>query len=259
LGLQSENLEKELRRIQELQQLLRNEVKRLQSLPSTHPVITEAPVAVDAESTKENQKEHDLLLGTPTGVTSTGVHDDAVIARQPVLGSPLSPGDDPLAFPFDGLRLPESALPTYRRSNSNDGSMGFGCNALGAELFGMMAFSDSNNSRNMLQAAASSEDRPSSRRYSGHGGTTTTAGGASSSDDYHAYTPTLSTASFDSVDFRTGMSCHRGLLRTNHRLSPTPRCRTGIRYMMSEHRGIAGIGSHGASSSAASRSHNHPS
>jgi hypothetical protein len=248
LGLQSVNLSKELRRIQDLQHLFRAEVKRLQTQPPTHPVITEVPVLVesvaDPESTKEN-KEHDVLLGTPTGVTSTGVHDDAVISQRQT----GSPGDDPLAFPFDGLHLPASALPTYRRSNSNDEPMGFGCNAFlgeGAELLGMMSFADNTN-RNILQAAASSEDRHG-RRYGGAVGTGAT------SDDHHAYGPTLSTSSFDSVDFRTGMSCHRGLLRTNHRLSPIPRSRTGIRYMMSEHRGITGVGS----STITSRIHHHP-
>lgn len=57
---------------------------------------------------------------------------------------------------------------------------------------------------------------------------------------HHHWQPTV-TASFDTIDFRTGMSGHRGLnnakrLGQPHHYSPTTR----TRYMMSEHRGISG-------------------
>ena len=174
------------------------------------------------ESSKEN-KGTDPLLKTPTDVTSL---PEIATASD----TAASPSSDPLVFPFphEGLSFPSPSLPTYRRSNSNDAlhDVGFGCDAFLGEsaqqLFGMeLVHNNYGDSGPMLHSASHDSHR---RRYSG--------------DDTH-YVPTL-TSSFDTVDFRTGMSCHRGL-QTNARHSPTPRGRgLSHRYMMSEHRGIAG-------------------
>lgn len=213
---QIDNLENELKSSKERQYLLQEETRRLKTMPPNHPVISSVVVA--DESSKEN-KGTDPLLKTPTDVTSL---PEISTARD----AAASPTDDPLVFPFpqDGLSFPSPSLPTYRRSNSNDAlhNVGFGCDAFLGEsaqqLFGMELV---NNSGPMLHSASHDSDR---RRYS--------------AEDHH-YVPAL-TSSFDTVDFRTGMSCHRGL-QTNARHSPTPRGRgLSHRYMMSEHRGIAG-------------------
>jgi hypothetical protein len=78
-----------------------------------------------------------------------------------------------------------------------------------------------------------------------------------SSDAHHHHGDLGSTSSFDAIDFRTGMSGHRGLNKSSttstakgnginsshhyHYGHHSPTTHAGSRFMMSEHRGIARV------------------
>jgi hypothetical protein len=111
---------------------------------------------------------------------------------------------------------------TFPFGESNPDAENQTCNTL---LPGLSYYSDSEHnksSRVRSNSVENNHDIPQSHQH------------------HHHWQPTV-TASFDTIDFRTGMSGHRGLnnakrLGQPHHYSPTTR----TRYMMSGHRGIGG-------------------
>jgi hypothetical protein len=212
------------------------------------------PVIVDAVHNDYGQENHSPRhntegdLHTPTGtpvlddgtpgstVTNTGarVEERFVVGSMPVYPrSPASPNS------FDnseiaGLRL---GIPAYRRSANDDDmeEMAFSCgNTFLSSSTAMFGNEAVNYSTSLLPSSADPELHQS--HSIGHPSSV-----FSPRDDSFAHgIPTL-TASFDTVDFRTGLSGHRGL--TNVKKSganSTPR--GGNRIMrMSEHRGIGRV------------------
>ena len=155
-------------------------------------------------------------------------------------GMPGSPNS------IDNSDLEPGTLPRYRRSASSENLQNFtiGC---GASFLGETSeLLLGNPSSYMMDDTSTHPDDEHQQQQQNHDehhqqqqshvrertGSTDAA-----SSHYTTTAPTLMTSSFDGgVDFRTGLSGHRGLNRAKK--GPTPR---GPVRMMSEHRGIARI------------------
>jgi hypothetical protein len=162
-------------------------------------------------------------------------------------------GQSPMSIDNADLHR-SAAIPVYRRTVSEDDidQLVFGCGVafLGNGSSGL--FSGASNV--LAGTSASGGDLRSEYQTTSQGGpasssysSTVLAARSRSATDHlthppHDYgAPTL-TSSFDGINFRTGMSGHRGLnhvsnTHTSSQHSPTPRHRN--MRLMSEHRGIA--------------------
>jgi hypothetical protein len=225
------DLQKELEENSKIEESIRKEIEADLQVEPNHPVITEAP-----------RMEELLQAGSRDACDPTTPGSGKCDSSQPCLHTPeVSPDSFIItgqpadlhdyengAFPFspnsiDNADISGPGLPSYRRratESYDETGYAYGCGAAilgnGVHLF-------------------TSGDPPGNALLEGaHGGTGYRD--RSNSSDHPGLGPTL-TSSFDTIDFRTGMSGHRGLnnAKLNPGHSPTPR---GMRLMMSEHRGI---------------------
>jgi hypothetical protein len=249
---------------------LRGQIKaEMQSEPN-HPVIENAPELdlwdEDGDDDKkqgkneENWNEHPSTPRTPDGRSPTsnarrhsGSHSiepgsaGSVEAR---VGNSYS--QSPASIDNADLQRGNS-IPVYRRTVSEDDidQLVFGCGValLGQGSTGLFS-GGAPNIMAPFETLGDLHDEYNNAQNSNNSSSVQQARPRSATDHYHHHqsahdyygAPTL-TSSFDGIDFRTGMSGHRGLNHaasksgTHH--SPTPRYRQ--MRMMSEHRGIARV------------------
>ena len=229
---------------------LRTQIEAQLSEEPNHPVITDplpptpepspppmTPIAdargADFADNQFKTPEKSISLGSgsltlPASTVETPRHDRNEANGSP--GFPRSPNS------IDNSDLHRVGLPGYRRTVSEDDldHLAFGCGAafLGTGTASLWGTGENLQSRNdMLPPADPASDFRDA--------TNTTRTRRHDDEPFlmmHA-APTL-TSSFDQVDFRTGLSGHRGVAHyRTAKSSPTPRGRS-LR-MMSEHRGIA--------------------
>jgi hypothetical protein len=181
---------------------------------------------------------------TPTQQHRTGSFD---LNNNNNHGCRISPAPRTPEFDADGIRIGFAAAPTMpryhadRHSMDEQDKMEFGCGssfmvAGGSELFGEgfavshdLSDDDYDNHHNHQQHHQHRD------QHHHHAASHARSNGAG----VPSLNPSLS-ASFDVVDFRTGMSCHRALNASKFGRSPKPAPRRQVRTM-GDHRGIAPI------------------
>eukprot|EP00980_Cylindrotheca_fusiformis_P011895 scaffold2830_cov131-Cylindrotheca_fusiformis.AAC.16 len=244
---------------------LREQIKIEDDKPEEHPVISarkERP-QINDENDDEVEKQHPAtppkqptVLQSPPSTDSTevevGIHQTPVLMAQrhiyensPARSCPM-PMRDHNSVTEDHLQQPfmdeqSAGLPRYRISNDDNelgitGSL-FGC---GSALFGERLLELDGNSRNLLEGmnsmVLSFDDEEATLGGRSHNTARTT------DDSTYRSMPTR-TGSFDGgagVNFRTGMSGHRGLTQVKKKASPSSHSRREIR-MMSDHRGVGHV------------------
>ena len=252
-------LQKELDEIDLLVSGLQSQIKAEQEKPEEHPVISARKESIsairdefDAEdgprtptTPPKRAQNQDLLLHASTTDSDLDYHRTPehmpVYENSPARSCPMPTTEhtdvsDPLLQqPF--MDEQTGGLPRYRVSNDDadlgitGGLLGFGC---GSGLFGERLLEDGPQ-RNSIQGIDSmlpsfdDDDTTLGARNFLASRTTGSARG---------YRPTR-TGSFDSgtVNFRTGMSGHAGLLQSKKHASPNAHSRREVR-MMSDHRGV---------------------
>lgn len=247
-----DDLRKELERNDKIESILREEIAKASQQPPNHPIITFPSIEEEDEEDHapnkdvENKQTQEDTPSTPTDVRALD-QENAQVVKPETQQESISLGmrlqsnildlddteladfsyhgiGDPMAFPFcvsPDRAISSPSLPGYRRTGSNESlnELGYGCTAFlgaGVHLFD----ADGPRNENLLPAS------PTPRRP------------RSSSDGEHQHLQPNFTSSFDTVDFRTGLSGHRGLQNTHTPHSPNPRGRAATRYLMSVHDGI---------------------
>jgi hypothetical protein len=255
-------LQKELDEIDLLADGLREQIKAEHEHPEEHPVISARKEVhnINDENDTAVEKTHpatppkpiqnvDLQLSASTDSTEVelGFHQTPVQAQRnlfensPARSCPM-PMTEHLAVTDEHLQQPfmdeqSAGLPRYR-INNDDSDMGltgslFGC---GSALFGERLLELDGNSRNLLEGMQSMV-----HSFDDEEGTTRSNNTARTTDDSAYRSMPSRTGSFDGVpgvNFRTGMSGHRGLTQVKKKASPSANNRREIR-MMSDHRGVA--------------------
>lgn len=262
-------LQKELDEIDLLANGLREQIKEEHERPEEHPVISarkEAPKMNDENdnaallverthpATPPQQNSTDLQLNASTdstevelGFHQTPVHPQRnIYENSPARSCPM-PMTEHRAVTDDHLQQPfmdeqSTGLPRYRISNDDNelgltGSL-FGC---GSALFGERLLELDGNSRNLLEGmnsmVLSFDDEEATLGGRSHNTARTT------DDSTYSRSMPSRTGSFDGVtgvNFRTGMSGHRGLTQVKKKASPGSNSRREIR-MMSDHRGVGHV------------------
>jgi hypothetical protein len=267
-----QELQKELDEINLLAHGLEEKIKFEQQQPEEHPVISvpkqpepaagandenDESAAVSNPSTPPSYTKSDSLspvigLGLTASIDSTEVelgdpHTPAyaqqrnLLLHSPAHSCPM-PNDSRLDQPY--MDVQSAGLPRYRINSDDDLhglhglTWGFGC---GTTLFGERLLEHDNDSGNIMQLSFDDslvEDGATIGAQSRGSSTAHTVTGAES---YAQAESPLRSGSFDGpINFRTGMSGHRGLNQTRSKASPL--ARPEIRMMrMSEHRGIASM------------------
>jgi hypothetical protein len=217
------DLQKELDENNRIEESIRREINAELLVEPNHPVVTEAPRIFENLSPASSSDACEPT--TPrSGKNDVALHYPRTPELSPntllINGRPSDLRDyENHAFPFtshsrDNADLCGPGLPGYRR---NETGYDFAC---GASLLGNNVHLFTQPDTYMLESAQNRRDRSNS----------------SDGVNHPSLGPAL-TSSFDTIDFRTGMSGHRGLTnaKPNPGHSPTPR---GARLRMSEHRGI---------------------
>jgi hypothetical protein len=261
-----QELQRELDEVNRLTQGLKDKVRLEQQHPEEHPVIS---ARQDLE--EENENDNDVsAIGlnpvTPTKMTKTDHYSSPMMiglqltqstdSTEVELGDPRTPAQYgqmnsqivlhspahscPMPLPsVNHLDQPfmdghSTGLPRYRINSDDDLhglTWGFGC---GSTLFGERLIGHDSETTNVMALSFDDslvEDAATIGAQS-RGGLTNT------SIATHASGDSLRSNSFECVNFRTGMSGHRGLTQIKKKSSPI--ARREIR-MMGEHRGIANI------------------
>jgi len=244
------DLQKELDENTRTEESLRREIAaELKNEPS-HPIVTDAPKIErelapppveskdDREPTTPTEQSHDGMSSEFAQTPDCFPHTSSafIIDGLRVGENGIADFDRAAAFPFTpnsidnadlgGCGFNSSGLPGYRRNTSLDETDFYGCGAAAFLGGHVRLFADTPQPSSPIRLV---EEGIENRRR------------VISSDDGHlALSPTL-TSSFDTIDFRTGLSGHRGLNNSSKKqssgYSPTPRSR----MMMSEHRGIGRV------------------
>lgn len=269
-------LQRQLAQIERLSDRLKTQIDQVEAEDPTHPIIT-LPPSMDAQEeapnscpgTPDRKLETPTLSESPTVVTQgdDGVeltHSPSTPGRDPSLpahmGSPFSidNADIASAFPRRLTTTDDGLLSIYQRIEDNDppGIVDIGCSSL---LFGRicasedddegvrqligLSFDDSEGSTDVMI----SPPRPTALPPSLTATPSMGRGSVSPSPSQRPLPSPARTQSFDNIDFRTGMSCHRALGSTR---AADPRANRGTIRMMSQHMGIGRI--RGPSKSSAS-------
>jgi hypothetical protein len=212
----------------------------------------QSPPPGSCPSTPVASKHDSPIPPSPTQVTTDGVElnpNPLTPGSQPhsptAISSPYSIDNSDIARRFTSLTTGENNLSLYRNKDATSTlAHQFGCSSL---LFGQIGQSyydsddDEGIAERLVGLSFDSENsdtggiRPPSLTCTPSLRGVCAAPRVSSSP--HIYSPPR-TASFDTIDFRTGMSGHRGLTsaRTADRRAVPPARR---RIMMSEHMGIS--------------------
>jgi hypothetical protein len=254
-------LQHQLEQVERLCRSLKADVSRLEAQDPTHPIISHVPVPETQEQsppprscpgTPVPTKFDSPIPPSPTFVMTNSV-DQHPSPQTPCrrshsptdLSSPYSIDNSDIARRYTSLTTRGDNLSLYQNKDAASGlAHQFGCSSL---LFGQIGEScydsddedgfadrlvglsfDSENSDTGGIRPPSLTCSPSMRGV---------CAAPTSMTSPHLYSPPR-TASFDAIDFRTGMSGHRGLTsaRTADRRGVPPARR---RTMMSEHVGIS--------------------
>jgi hypothetical protein len=239
-------LQRELDENNKIEENLWREIELELQVESNYPVVADAPKielspsdgkdAAEPITPKATTKQNDnfqTFLRTPEASPNNVLN---LTGRSPDLrdyentGFPFSPNS------IDNADLCGPGLPGYRSRGgaSFDDAYGYGCGAVLFAPTSVLGASDNdlieaNPSSGMRGFGNKSSDGARSRSHSPDTG-----------NQHPGLGPTL-TSSFDTIDFRTGMSGHRGLSHTA-KLTPghSPVLRSSS-LRMSEHRGIARV------------------
>jgi len=255
-------LQKELDEIDLLVNGLQSQIKAEQEKPEEHPVISARKESISAlrdeldteggprtpTTPPKRAQNQELLLDTSTTDSTDAdldyhrtpehrpVYENSPARSCPMPSTEHTDVSDPrLQQPF--MDDQTAGLPRYRVSNDDadlgitGGLLGFGC---GSGLFGERLLEDGpqrNGIQGMDSMLPSFDDDDAT--LGGRSFMTSRTGGSA-----RGYRPTR-TGSFDSgtVNFRTGMSGHAGLLQSKKHASPNAHSRREVR-MMSDHRGV---------------------
>jgi len=262
-------LQRELDGITRFAEGLREEIEKAQGQQEGYPVIS-APK--ERLRTPEVNDENDATTGvrkpkTPpsrqlglrfddaTESVPEGPGHDRAAAHQNAtnfINSPAHscPESEPAGFDKPYMDNRSAGLPRYRMNSADDDLHGlfwtFDC---GSALFGERLIG--NDTERVVFDGFDDSSLVDDRRNEGMPSRQAiTPTGTSSGAQTHADFPLRRGGSFDGVNFRTGMSGHRGL--TQARTNPKTTARPQIR-MMSEHRGVARVLGSGAGNGVALR------
>ena len=256
------DLQREFEENNRIEETLRREIKAEMQVAPQHPVITAMPNFMDEPTTpKAFGMNNEIAFGTPNESPLTEpnpLKKSTDLSQYQIRSLPHSPSDSNDATPE--FRAP--GLPAYRTgqaSGFDEESMleDYGC---GAAILGNSAF------RLFTSSSAAVEHQPTAQIYenqfsvvaqtNSYGNTSGRFRSMSSDAHHHHHGDLGSTSSFDAIDFRTGMSGHRGLNKSSsmntskahtsnhygHQYGHhSPTAHAGSRFMMSEHRGIARV------------------
>lgn len=260
------DLQRELEENNRIEEALRREIQTEMQIEPEHPVITDIPdltediiEPITPKASGMNKELQQPAFGTPNESPlseTSSVKKSTDLSQYQIRPLPHSPSDNNDVTPE--FRAP--GLPAYRTrqaSSFDDESMlaDYGCGAaiLGNSAFRLFTTSSSAVEHHPRQL----HENPYSvvAQTNSYGNTSSRFRSMSSDAQHHHHGDLGSTSSFDAIDFRTGMSGHRGLNKsstansskvngTNNYYhyghhSPTPH--SGSRFMMSEHRGIARV------------------
>jgi hypothetical protein len=230
-----EELAKSLDENRQVEELLRLHVEQAQAKDPTHPVVSEPPLPVrlaDAPTTPEGPSTptemtlHPPYTPRPDLVTKHHPHSFHTPQTQthPTPHSPASIDNSDMFSAMGGFSLmPGPVMPRYGSSGSYEeqenyystSGTGFGCGV------GFIVEEEEGTAPVHFRHTAVRLDRPRSATV----------------HDASTWAPNLA-GSFDAVDFRTGLSGHRGLSHGRRKPGMSPQPRSQIR-MMGEHRGLA--------------------
>lgn len=267
LSLRGSDLEKALDENRQLETDLKKTIEEERRVATNHPIISEPPQHVDLMEPQQNDSsdtssaeghkigdEHSLLLPhsprevivaeTPDSAGLELVRENRVVLLSDTRRFPNSPNS------IDNSEINNlettPGMPRYRRNSEDDlNAFAYGC---GSALFGNDFLNFGEEPRVGL-SFDSLDNTPRPRSQPRLEGTSSTNQGAATSPArpiqrqspmssfMSAATPMLS-SSFDAVDWRTGMSGHRGLSKSSPRSNGITR--TSVR-MMSEHRGVGTV------------------
>ena len=267
-----QELQKALDEIKRLRDGLRNKIEMEQQQTPEHPIIC-APKVLE-EDTLVNDENDELALGahpttppkmsisessSPGGLRLSQSTDSTAVeagdrayttqhlpsVHSPAHSCPMPTYVDPINRPL--MEGPSTGLPSYRVYNDDDLhglSIGFGC---GSALFGERLLDRDRSSDQLMSLSfdgsfaddnntVGGRSRASTHTMPLPGPSHTLVGSGSPG---RPESPVFRTASFDNgVNFRTGMSGHRGLNQMRKKgSSSSPSARREVR-MMSVHSGI---------------------
>ena len=260
-------LQRQLEQVERLSQGLKAGIEEIEGQDPTHPIITLPPPPIDQE---QQNKPTSSCPGTPV---HTGKFDTPNLYESPTVvtegdngvelsHSPVTPGRDASSptdigspFTIDNADIngryarlsaaEDGLLSLYQKIEDNEppSIVEVGCSSF---LFGRMCASedDDDGMRRLIglsfdESESSNEIPPPPALPPSIAATPSMVTGSSSSSAQRPLSSPHRTPSFDTIDFRTGMSGHRALGSTraaDPRAVPRGRVR-----MMSEHCGISRI------------------
>ena len=261
------DLQRELEENHRIEEALRREIEAEMQAEPEHPVITDIPDytaditdPITPKASDMNKELQQPAFGTPNESPRSEPNSfkkPTDLSQYQIRPLPHSPSDNNDVTPE--FRAP--GLPAYRTrqaSSFDDESMlaDYGCGAamLGNSAFRLFTTSSSTADRHPPQLHENQFSVVS--QANSYGNTNSRFRSMSSDAHQHQHGDLGSTSSFDAIDFRTGMSGHRGLNKSstanaaksnganhyqNHYGHHSPTTHTGSRFMMSEHRGIARV------------------
>lgn len=243
------DLQKELDENNKIEASLRKEIEIGLMKEPSYPVVSEEPTIIVADSFEKS----DTDCSSPCSTTAnTGNKDEHYSTPERTRSNEFldanyaTKGDDSNFIArlnsidnSDICAAPR--LPSYRQMPDENFDYIYGCGAalLGnAHIFSNVVQGPDHHHRNRLDG--------SSLEYHDEDGTDSNNGrtrhhNTSRSSSSNVSNPGLSSslsASFDAVDFRTGLSGHRALNVAKTRVDLSPKQRSGVRLMMSAHSGL---------------------
>lgn len=227
------DLQKELDENAAIEESIRQEIETEFKTEASYPVISEVPQIQHRFVPVGNKEARDPTTPTGKSIDSASKEYSRTPEISPDSGVIFNTIPDiahPAAtFPFsphhsvDNNDLGRVGLPAYRRNASLEDS--FGCGATSFLGTSVGIFYSVEQTESPPRFSDGNENRLRSSSADGEGGANL------------MLTPTL-TSSFDTIDFRTGMSGHRGLTNAkSNAAAHSPGARRSI-MMMSAHSGI---------------------
>ena len=264
IELRKKQLQRQLEEVERVSESLKSSIEEVQNEEPTHPVITTLPILTPAVSlehvpesggtspctpNKANEEEQvHSAPHSPSIVASDGTdgvevteHTPGAIVRHPhspgLIGSPCTIDNSDITSHYNRLVSSGANLMSMYEPTENDhpDSVEFGC----ASFFGKRYASDEEECGmgRLIGLSFDSEGSENMAENHIHRSTLSSTPSRGVASRSFSSAPPAS-ASFDTVDFRTGMSGHRALLstRTSDRRT-MPSKREVLR--MSQHMGIS--------------------
>ena len=260
-------LERALQETKELAAGLRRLIQRTQESPEQHPVVNDpratedimkevsvqnrisegrtranAPSPIDTTASYSPTTNGVLRASQSDGAEYYGASSRPSDTTPMTLDSPARSCPMPTFEEDNHNTVPQSGLPPYRVNNDEDFtglSLGFGC---GSSLFGDRLLAPSAPSSNLMSVSfdESLVDQGNSSSAARANRLLSMSLPAPRTEIYQLpESPIRSGGSFDGVNFRTGMSGHRGLNQARKKSSPSAQ-RREVR-MMSVHSGLGAV------------------